>query len=117
MSRRIALAFAAGLCLVAPVAAAAAPVLPMGPEHVAPVTPAQDWWEREGHADELRERYWRLPPPERARYDQLQDEINHLEWRREHDGDRYEARRMFEHIEQLRHEQRRILRWGEGDRR
>lgn len=116
MFRRFAIAVAAGLCLSSPLASAA-PGLPVGPELGAPMTLAQDWWERDGHADELRDRYWHLPPPERARYDDLQGKIDRLEWQREHDGDRYEARRIFETIEQLRREQRHILRWGEADRR
>ena len=56
----------------------------------------QGWWEREGRPDELRERYWQLPPPQRFRYNQLEQQIRELEARQE----------------QLRREQRRILRWG-----
>ncbi|HKF70752.1 MAG TPA: hypothetical protein VKB68_03305, partial [Stellaceae bacterium] len=54
------------------------------------------WWEQEGRQDELRERYWRLSPPERYRYNQLEAQIRDL-WVRQ---------------QQLRQEQRRILRWG-----
>ena len=58
--------------------------------------PPQGWWEREGRPDELRDRYWHLPPRERFRYDQLEQQIRELQAREE----------------QLRREQRRILRWG-----
>ena len=54
------------------------------------------WWEQEGHGDELRDRYNHLPPRERFRYDQLESQIRDLQGRQE----------------QLRREQRRILRWG-----
>jgi hypothetical protein len=56
----------------------------------------QGWWEREGRPDELRERYWRLPPRERARYNQLEMQIRQLQ----------------EQIDQAHREQYRILRWG-----
>ena len=55
------------------------------------------WWEQEGRQDELRERYWHLPPRERFRYDQLEAQVRDL-WIRQ---------------QQLRREQRRILRWGD----
>jgi hypothetical protein len=58
--------------------------------------PEGGWWEREGRPDDLRERYWHLPPPERYRYNQLEQQIRELQDRQE----------------QLRREQRRILRWG-----
>jgi len=54
------------------------------------------WWEQEGRGDELRQRYWQLPPPQRARYNQLEQQIRDLQARQD----------------QLRREQRRILRWG-----
>jgi len=54
------------------------------------------WWEQEGRPDELRERYWQLSPPQRYRYNQLEAQIRDLQARQE----------------QLRREQRRILRWG-----
>jgi len=31
----------------------------------------QGWWGREGRPDELRERYWRFPPPEGDHSDEL----------------------------------------------
>lgn len=58
--------------------------------------PPQGWWEREGRPEELRDRYWRLSPRERFRYDQLEQQVRDLQAREE----------------QLRREQRRILRWG-----
>jgi hypothetical protein len=58
--------------------------------------PPPGWWEQEGRQEELRERYWRLSPPERYRYNQLEAQIRDLWFRQE----------------QLRREQRRILRWG-----
>ena len=65
-------------------------------ELLAQYQPPPGWWEQSGRGDELRERYWRLPPRERYRYDQLQSQIRDLEARQE----------------QLRREQRRILRWA-----
>lgn len=59
--------------------------------------PPQGWWEQSGRGDEIRERYWRLPPRERYRYDQLEQQIRDLEARQQ----------------QLRREQRRILRWAD----
>ena len=59
--------------------------------------PPQGWWEQEGHGPELRDRYWHLPPRERFRYDQLEQQVRDLQARQE----------------QLRREQRRILRWGD----
>jgi hypothetical protein len=55
------------------------------------------WWEQSGRGDELRDRYWHLPPRARYRYDQLESQIRDLQARQE----------------QLRREQRRILRWGD----
>jgi hypothetical protein len=58
--------------------------------------PPQGWWEQEGHGDELRNRYWHLPPRERFRYDHLEQQIRDMQARQE----------------QLRREQRHILQWG-----
>lgn len=58
--------------------------------------PPQGWWEQSGRGDEARDRYWRLSPRERYRYDQLEQQIRDLQARQD----------------QLRREQRRILRWG-----
>ena len=55
------------------------------------------WWEQSGRGDELRQRDWQLPPPQRYRYNQLEQQIRELEARQE----------------QLRREQRRLLRWGD----
>lgn len=85
-----------------PIAGSAAPAaLPTAsPSHASVLLaqggPPQGWWEQEGRQDELRQRYWRLPPPERYRYNQLEQQIRELQARQE----------------QLRREQRRILRWG-----
>lgn len=58
--------------------------------------PQQGWWEQQSNPDELRQRYWQLPPPQAARYNQLEYQVRQLQFR----------------IDQLRREQRRILRWG-----
>jgi hypothetical protein len=42
----------------------------------------EGWWERQHRERFARERYWRLPPPELDRYNQLQAEINELRDRR-----------------------------------
>ena len=62
-----------------------------------PPPPPPGWWEQSGRGDELRDRYWHLPPRARYRYDQLEGQIRDLQARQE----------------QLRREQRRILRWGD----
>ena len=59
--------------------------------------PTQGWWEQSGRGDDLRDRYWHLSPRQRFRYDQLEQQIRDLQARQE----------------QLRREQRRILRWGD----
>lgn len=59
--------------------------------------PPPGWWEQSGRGDELRDRYWRLPPRERYHYDQLEAQIRDLQARQE----------------QLRRDQRRILRFGD----
>jgi len=90
-----ALSLLPGLASAAP---AATPSMPSSDTAVvlAQGGPPQGWWEQEGRPDELRDRYWRLPPRERFRYDQLEQQIRDLRIRQE----------------QLRREQRRILRWG-----
>ena len=62
-----------------------------------PSPPPPGWWEQTGRGDDLRQRYWHLPPRERYRYDQLEQQIRDLEARQQ----------------QLRREQRRILRWAD----
>jgi Spy/CpxP family protein refolding chaperone len=85
-----------------PVLASAAPATaPTTPSDNTPVQLAQGgppggWWEQEDRVDELRQRYWQLPPPQRYRYNQLEAQVRDLQARQE----------------QLRREQRRILRWG-----
>lgn len=87
---------------VLPLAGSAAPVTvpPLDSSNARIVTvqgQEQGWWEREGKPDELRDRYWHLPPPERARYNQMEQEIRQLQAR----------------IDQLHRQQRRMLRWGD----
>jgi hypothetical protein len=114
--RKLSIAIGATLLALAPVVGSAAPALPHAAAGSRPgITLAQGWWEREGRYDELRERYWRLPPRERERYNDIQFQIDRLE-RRQHrefrEGDRPEAREVAERIEHLRREQWRILRYG-----
>jgi hypothetical protein len=92
----------AALCLLPSLAAAAPAALPSTSSAqdstlLAQYQPPQGWWEQSGRGDEIRERYWRLPPRERYRYDQLEQQIRDLEARQQ----------------QLRREQRRILRWAD----
>jgi hypothetical protein len=61
-----------------------------------PPPPPPGWWEQSGRPDDLRDRYWHLGPRDRYRYDQLESQIRDLQARQE----------------QLRREQRRILRWN-----
>lgn len=120
MSRHHAFFIAAAIGL-SPAVGLATPVAVPAPQSGAPkVTLVQGWWEQEGHERELRERYLHLPPAERLRYDQIQDEINRLEWRRDHElraGEGREAHEVVDRIEYLRREEHRILRWGEFDHR
>ncbi len=98
--------FSASLAIIAlsllPAAASAAPITgsstPAGDTSVrlAQYQPPPGWWEQSGRPDDLRDRYWHLPPRERYRYDQLEAQIRDLQARQD----------------QLRREQRRILRWG-----
>lgn len=59
--------------------------------------PQQGWWEQQSNPDELRQRYWQLPPAQVARYNQLEYQVRQLQFR----------------IDQLRRQQRRILHWGD----
>ena len=90
----------AALSLLPTVASAGLATAPSVPSSETSVLLAQGgppgWWEQEGRVDELRDRYWHLPPRERFRYNQLEAQIRDLEFRQQ----------------QLRREQRRILRWG-----
>jgi hypothetical protein len=83
---------------LASAAPAAVPSTSPAPEStlLAQFQPPQGWWEQSGRGDDLRDRYWHLPPRERYHYDQLESQIRDLQARQE----------------QLRREQRRILRWG-----
>jgi hypothetical protein len=99
--RSLSLSLAIAALSLLPAVASAAPATTLRPSSDAAVLLAQGgpppgWWEQEGHGDELRDRYWRLPPRERFRYDQLEAQIRDLQARQE----------------QARREQRRILRWG-----
>src|SRR5215469_7710779 len=74
----------------------------------------EGWWEREHREDEMRERYWRLPPEERARYNRIEIEVRQLQRREGEEArerDRPEYREIAERIERLRHEQMEILRF------
>jgi TolA-binding protein len=101
--RPFSVSFAVAALSLLPVMASAAPALaPSVPAGDTALQPAQygpppGWWEQSGRGDELRERYWRLPPRERYRYDQLEQQIRSLQAQQE----------------QLRRDQRRILRWGD----
>jgi hypothetical protein len=46
------------------------------------VTLVQGWWEHEHRERRAREGYWRLPPPQLDRYNQLQSEISQLQQQR-----------------------------------
>lgn len=96
LSRSLAIA---AVCLL-PAAVSAAPAVGSGDASALPAQyggpPPGGWWEQSGRGDELRQRYWRLPPQERYRYDQLEQQIRELQARQD----------------QLRRDQRRILRWG-----
>jgi Spy/CpxP family protein refolding chaperone len=114
--RKLSMAVGATVLALAPVLAAAAPAVSSAPHAGrAGITLVQGWWEREGRHEELRDRYWRLPPYERDRYNRLQYDIERLE-RRQHrewrEGDRPEAREIAQRIDELRREQWRILRYG-----
>jgi hypothetical protein len=97
-SLSLSVAIAALSLLPAAAAPATAPSTPPSETSVllAQGGPPPGWWEQEGRVDELRDRYWHLPPRERFRYNQLEAQIRDLEFRQQ----------------QLRREQRRILRWG-----
>ena len=101
-----------------PLAAIAAPAPPPIPavraaDHVIQV---QGWWEQEHREDSFRDRYWRLPPEQRARYDRLEFQIRRAQERLRHEareGDRREYYQVVAQIEQMRREQYRILRFWE----
>jgi hypothetical protein len=98
--RSLSLSLAIAAVSLLPAVASAAPATsPAGntPELLAQYQQQPGWWEQSGRGDEIRERYWRLPPRERYRYDQLEAQIRDLQARQE----------------QLRRDQRRILRWGD----
>jgi hypothetical protein len=94
---------------------AAAPVSPpgmsqKGMSEMGPVVLVQDRDDRR-----FRERYARMAPEQRQRYEGLQSEIEQLRQRQQRamrEGDRREGREIEERIERLRAEQARLL---EGD--
>jgi hypothetical protein len=98
-------AFSASLAIVAlsllPATVSAAPTTTPAGDAAVQVAqyqpPPPGWWEQSGRGDELRDRYWHLPPRARNRYDQLEQQIRSLQAQQE----------------QMRREQRRILRWGD----
>lgn len=98
--RILSTSFAVAALSLLPLAGSAMPPAPAAAPSGAYVIQAQGqpqgWWEREGRPDELRQRYWRLPPRERARYDRLEMQIRQLQ----------------DQIDQAHREQYRILRWG-----
>ena len=80
------------------------------------VIPVQGWWEDEHREASFRDRYWHLPPQQRARYDQLEFQIHRAEDRLRHEareGDRREYVQVSAQIEHMRREQYRILRFWE----
>ena len=90
----------AALALCLPVMAFAVPhaTAPVndGPSRIIPAqVQIQGWWEQQGRPDEARERYSHLRGEDARRYNELQYQINDMQAR----------------IDQLQHEQQRILRW------
>lgn len=95
--RSLSLTLAIAAAGLLPAVASAAPAdTPQQLAQYQSAPPPGGWWEQTGRGDELRDRYWRLSPRERYRYDQLEQQIRDLQARQE----------------QLRRDQRRILRWG-----
>ncbi len=100
MRARLSASLAIAALSLLPAVASAAPTAPAGDPSAQLAQyqpPPPGWWEQSGRGDELRDRYWHLPPRERYRYDQLEAQIRDLEARQQ----------------QLRRDQRRILRWGD----
>jgi hypothetical protein len=99
---------------MSPIAAIAAPHDRPVPAAIAgPIVPVQGWWEQEHREDSFRDRYWHLPPEQRARYDRLEFQIRRSQERLRHEareGDRREYYGVVAQIEQMRREQYRILR-------
>lgn len=99
--RSLSLSLAIAAVSLLPAAASAAPATsPAGDtsQQLAQYQPSPGgWWEQSGRGDDLRNRYWQLSPRQRYRYDQLEQQIRDLQARQE----------------QLRRDQRRILRWGD----
>ncbi len=77
--RKAALSMSAVIALLFPLGAlAAVPAPTPRAPAAAAIIPVQGWWDpREAH--ELQERYYRLPPPARDRYDRLEAQIHELQ--------------------------------------
>jgi len=83
--RRIVFATVAlALLGLTPVAGTAAPMVPETTTAGRPsITLVEGWWEQQHREEEYRDRYWRLPPRERDRYNRLQYQINQLQQQRQ----------------------------------
>lgn len=114
--RKLLISVAAAAVTMSPLLGIAAPRPSAAIAEVRPgFTRVDGGWEHEGRYEEMRERYWRLPPEARERYNRLQFEIDQLQRRQRHEageGDWPEGREIAERIEELRHEQYRILRYA-----
>jgi hypothetical protein len=97
--RSLSLSLAIAAVSLLPAVASAAPATgPVGntSELLAQYQQPPGWWEQSGRGDEARDRYWRLSPPQRRRYDDLEAWI----------------RQKQAQIESARREQRQLLRWS-----
>lgn len=109
---RIVTSLCSAILAFAPLAAVAAPSLPAPVTVQSPIVHVEGWWEEEHREDAFRDRYWHLPPEQRAHYDQLEFRIRQAQERQRHEyreGDRREFYALGEQIEQMRREQYRIL--------
>jgi len=89
MNRLVFVSAAALLFCLAPVSDFAAPT---AQRPVASANPSlvlvDGWWEQESRNPDARDRYWRLPPGQRQRYDKLQaEQSRRAELRRRYDDD------------------------------
>ena len=114
--RRMLLSLCSALLVASPLIANAAPQLVAPAPAARHIVPVQGWWEQERRHDDFRDRYWRLPPDQQARYNQLEFRIRQLQERQRHEyreGDRRSFYRLGAEIEQARREQYRILHFWE----
>jgi hypothetical protein len=114
---RLATSLCSAMIAFFPLAAVAAPDFAPAPA-AAPsqFVRVQGWWQEEHREDAFRDRYWRLPPEQRERYDQLEFRIRQLHERQRHEvreSDRREYYELAEQIEQMRRDQYRILHFWE----